>query len=86
MKKELLKQMVAFNKTAFDSTFSLLMMLQSQMEEMADLYIRQISDIPEEGKKAVNEWIEVYKRSCRDLQEAVRVNFEKVEDFFSRMK
>lgn len=78
--------MVAFNKTAFDSTFSLLMMLQSQMEEMADLYIRQISDIPEEGKKAVNEWIEVYKRSCRDLQEAVRVNFEKVEDFFSRMK
>jgi hypothetical protein len=41
---------------------------------------------PEEGKKAVIEWMKAYKKGCDDFKNIVDENFKKVETFFNEPK
>jgi len=41
---------------------------------------------PEEGRKAIAEWMKTYKKGCEDFQNTVDENFKKVEDFFAENK
>lgn len=86
MPKKIFKQMIIFNKTAFDSSFSVISALQEQTELMLNLYIERLAGFPEEGKKTINEWVEVYNKGIRDFQAAVNDSFKKVDDFFEISK
>ena len=81
--KQIAKQMVQFNKTAFDNTFNTMTVLQEHTEKMVDNYLEQSAGIPAEGKKAVTDWIKAYKRGREDFKAAVDDNYKKVEDFFA---
>ena len=78
--------MVIFNKNAFDSTFSVISSLQSQTERMLNISLDKATGFPEEGKKAMNEWIEVFNKGSRDFQNAVHESFKKVDNFFEISK
>ena len=41
---------------------------------------------PEEGKKAISEWMKAYKKGCDDFKNIVDENFKKVDDFFKEPK
>ena len=84
--KQLLKQMIDFNKAAFDNSFNAMVMLQEQTERMANTVLEQATWLPEEGKKAINEWVAAYKKGREDFKKTVDANFKKVEDFFTGSK
>jgi len=60
-----------------------MIMLQEQSQKMFEMYLDQTQGFPEEGKKAVQEWIKAYKKGGEDFKAAVDESFKKVEDFFT---
>jgi polyhydroxyalkanoate synthesis regulator phasin len=65
---EMLKQMLDFNKKAYESGLKNLSMCQEQMEKMIDLYIDQTVVMPEQGKKAAKELASMYKKGFDDFK------------------
>ncbi len=80
--KETVKQMIQYNKTVFENTFSSLAMLQDQMEKTMDMFLKQSSWLPEEGKKVVEEYARAYKKARENFKNSVDESFKKVEGFF----
>ena len=77
--KDLLRQMVGFNKAAFEKSFNTMLMLQEQMERMSRVYVDQATGISAETKNAVNEWTQLYKKGLTDFKAMIDANFKKVE-------
>ena len=50
--KTIFKQMVDFNKGAFNNAFNAMVMVQDQNETLANTMLNQASWMPEEGKKS----------------------------------
>lgn len=82
--KQIAKQMIDFNKTAFDNSFEAMTVLQDQAEKMVNAIIEQNTMIPAEGKKALADWISSYKKGRKDLKTAADESFKKVEAFFGQ--
>jgi polyhydroxyalkanoate synthesis regulator phasin len=80
--KVMLKQMVEFNKSTFDNSFKAMVMLQEQTEKMVNTMLGQATWLPEEGKKALKDWVKSYKKGRDDFKKLVDESFKKVEDFF----
>lgn len=80
--KKMAKQMIDFYKSTFNNSFSALLMIQEQMERMTSMFLEQTTAFPEEGKKALNEWLKAYKKGCEEFKKAVDENFKRVESFF----
>jgi polyhydroxyalkanoate synthesis regulator phasin len=81
--KQIVKQMIQFNKTAFDNTFNAMIVMQEQTEKMIGTYLEQAPMIPAEGKKTIADWMKSYKKSREDFKAAAEANYKKVEDFFA---
>ncbi len=82
--KQVAKQMVEFNKTAFDNSFKAMTMVYEQNEKMIEAFLGQASWMPAEGRKALQDWMESYKKGCQDFKKIVDDNYAKVEGFFSK--
>ena len=80
--KQVAKQMIAFNKTAFDNNFNAMKALHEQTERIVNRFWEKSPMFPEEGKKAIAEWMNSYKKGCDDFKNMVDDNFIKVDDFF----
>lgn len=81
--QQIFKQMLEFNKLAFNNSFNAMTMFQEQMEKMANAMIGQSAWLPEEGRRAVDEWLKSYKRGREDFKKVVDQGFEKMESFFT---
>lgn len=81
--KKLFKQMLDFQKATFDNSFGAMTTLQEQGEKMVNAFLDQARWLPEEGRKAIANWINTYKDGRIKFKEAVEDNFKKVEKFFS---
>lgn len=81
--KQIAKQIIQFNKTAFDNTFDAMTVLQEQTEKMITMYLDQAPLLPAEGKKAIYDWLKAYKKGRADFKAAVDENYKKVEEFFA---
>lgn len=86
MQKKFLKQMITFNKTALDNSFSVISALQAQTERMLGIYLEKATGFPEEGKKAMDEWIEAFNKGNRDYRNAVHEHFRKLDNLFEISK
>ena len=84
--KQLLKQMIDFNKAGFDSAFSTMIMLQEQMERTARIYLEQATGISAETKSAINEWTKMYRKGLDDFKHMMDDGFKKVDSLFSQGK
>ncbi|MBP7340765.1 MAG: hypothetical protein PHG54_05945 [Smithellaceae bacterium] len=80
--KQIAKQMIVFNKTAFDNNFRAMQALHEQTERLVNKFWEKSPLFPEEGKKAISDWMTAYKKGCDDFRNIVDDNFKKVEDFF----
>jgi hypothetical protein len=81
--KQIAKQMIQFNKTAFDNTLDAITVLQEQTEKLIATYLNQAPLLPAEGKKAIMDWIKAYKKGREEFKVAVYENYKKVEEFFT---
>jgi len=82
--KQIAKQMIQFNKTAFESSFSTLTMMYEQNEKMLDTFLNQATGLPEEGKKVIKDWMAAYSKGCQDFKKIVDENYAKVEEYFDK--
>ena len=76
--KQMMKQMLEMNKLAYDSTFQNIIALQEQTQTMTNNLIAQATWLPEEGKKAIDEWVATYKKGREDFKKLVDDAFENV--------
>jgi hypothetical protein len=81
--KQMTKQVIEFNKKAFDNTFDAMTALQDQVEKVMRMFLDQSPWFPEEGKKVIGEWVKAYQKGRNDFKEAVDTNYKKVEAFFA---
>jgi polyhydroxyalkanoate synthesis regulator phasin len=79
--KVIFKQMVDFNKGAFNNALNAMVMVQDQNETLANTMLNQATWMPEEGKKAVQEWVETFKKGREEYKKTVDEAFKKVEGF-----
>ena len=80
--KLIARQMIQFNKTAFDNSFNAMTMVYEQSEKMLGTFLQQATWLPEEGKKAIETWMQTYKKGCEDFKKLADENYQKVEAFF----
>jgi len=77
--ERLAKQVIGFHRTAFDNSFNSIAMLQEQTEKMFNTSLGRSFHIPEEGRRMIDGWWELYKTGCNDFKKAVDENFEKMD-------
>jgi len=82
--KQMLGQMIKFNKTIFDNAFKAMQMAQDQGEKMISSLVDQASWLPEDGKKTITDWVKAYQKGCNDFKENVDQQYQKVEDFLTK--
>lgn len=80
--KQIVKQMLDFNKSSFNNAFNAMVMVQNQAEAMSNSLLEQATWIPEEGKKAVHEWIKACKKGREEYKKLVDDAYQKVENLF----
>ena len=81
--KQIAKQMIQFNKTAFENSFNAMTMVYEQNEKMLGAFLDQATWLPEDGRKAITDWMASCKKGCEDFKKLVDENYQKVEDFFA---
>jgi hypothetical protein len=81
--KQIARQMMEFNKTAFDNSFSAMSALQDQTEKLVLGFLDKAAWFPEEGKKAINDWVISYKKGREDFKAAADESYKKVADYFA---
>jgi len=79
--KQILKQMVDFNKGAFNNAYNALVMVQDQNETLASTLLNQATWLPEEGKKAIRDWVDAFKKGREEYKKSVDEAFRKVEEY-----
>lgn len=82
--KQITKQMIQFNKNAFDNSFKAMDMMSEQSEKMIDTMLSQATWMPEEGKKAIKDWVAAYRSGCTEFKKMVEDNYAKVEANFEK--
>jgi len=82
--KNMMKEMVDFNKMAFDNLFNAMNILQDQMEKIVSMYPEKAPWFPEEGKKLITDWVKDYKKGRDDFKAIVDDNYKKAEQFFAK--
>ena len=81
--KQILKQMVEFNQTAFNNAFNAMTLLQDQFERVAKTGLEQATWLPAEGRKAIENYTETYKSACQTFKQKVDESYKQVEKTFA---
>ena len=81
--RQMMKQMFDFNKTAVDKTFAALTVMQDQAEKMFNLWVDQNKWFPEDGKKAMAEWVKTCKKGRDEFKAKVDEGYKKIEEYFA---
>ena len=81
--KQIAKQMVDFNKKAFDASFEAMAAMQEQTEKMVTTMMQQSQFFPDEGNKLITDWLKTYKKGREEFKASANENFKKVDAFFS---
>jgi polyhydroxyalkanoate synthesis regulator phasin len=81
--KMMFKQMLDFQKATFDNSFKAMSTIQEQGEKMVDRFIETATWMPEEGKNAVQNWMNAYKKGREEFITTVEKNYDKVQEYFS---
>jgi hypothetical protein len=79
-------QMVRFQKTLFENSFDTVCAIQDQTEEMTNNVLDQMAWIPEEGVKAFQDSVDIYKKARDSYKKAVEEGFDKLEEIVQNGK
>jgi hypothetical protein len=80
---QITKQMMELNKGAFDNSFKAMIMLQEQTEKYVFSFLEKATWMPEEGKKAINGWLDAYIKGRESLKTYSDENYKKAMDYFT---
>ena len=66
----------------FENTFNIIAMIQNQTESATSTLLERATWLPEEGKKAINDWIEACKKGRQDYRKMIDEGFDNMKKFF----
>ncbi|PIE71917.1 MAG: hypothetical protein CSA22_00430 [Deltaproteobacteria bacterium] len=79
---KLAKQILDFQKTAFDNTFNAIVSLQGQTEKITTKLMGQAPALPKEGRKVMEEWQAAFKKNQDQFKKSVEQGFDQMQLFF----
>jgi polyhydroxyalkanoate synthesis regulator phasin len=82
--KEILSQMVQFNKTIFDNAFKAMQMAQDQGEKLITSMVDQATWLPEDGRKTITNWVQAYQKGVKEFKNHVDQQYQKVEEYLDK--
>ena len=82
--RQITKGMIEFNKSVLDNTFSAISTIQDQSAKMFTDFMDKANWLPDDGKKAINDWLAAYKKGRDDFKTATDEKYEKVAKYFLR--
>ncbi|MBN1365964.1 MAG: hypothetical protein JW976_14240 [Syntrophaceae bacterium] len=77
--KEIMKQMIDVQKKSFDNFFSTIVLYQSQTEKLFKTFVESMPGMGDEGRKAVEQWSDAFKKTIDDLKRAVNNGYTRIE-------
>jgi len=83
--KQIAKQMMELNKAIFDNTFKSMAFLQDQTEKLVFRITEKTPWIPDEGKRAINEWVNSYKKGIEYFKSCTDETYKKAIDYFNNV-
>lgn len=78
-----LKQMMQTSKMAFDYNFTMMMGAYEQNKLLMYTMLNQATDIPDETRTAIEEWLQGYRKGCENLKKMTDDGYKIVEDGLS---
>jgi len=76
-------QVVDYQKSLFENSFSFLDATQKQGQRLVDLAFENNSLLPENSKETYTQWVDFVKQGTETYKEFVETNFDKVKEFFA---
>ncbi len=73
---ELTKEMLDFQKSVFDNSYSALLLAQMQAENVANAMYMQAQWIPEEAKRLIDQMTQALKKGQKDFKEIADQNYD----------
>lgn len=82
--KELIKQIIEFNRTTFNNSYDTALMIGNQAESITNSFMEAHPEIvPDASRKIYDEWSASVKKGFTDLQDNINTGFNKFEDYFT---
>ncbi len=80
--KVMVRQMMEFNKTAFDNGFAVMVTMQEQAEKIAATFLDQAHWLPAEGKKIAGQWMGACKQGREGFKNTMDESYGKLSTLF----
>jgi hypothetical protein len=77
----MIKQIMDFNKKAFDDSFNTVVAVQEHAEKMVHDFWEKSTFFPEERKRAFGDWVSTYKSGLDEFKANADSRFKLVEDY-----
>lgn len=84
--QQIIREMIKFNKLVLDNTFNAISTIQDQSARMFTDFMDKANWLPDDGKKAINDWVSAYKKGRIDFKTATDEKYEKVANYFLRQE
>ena len=81
---EFTKQIVEYQKAAFNSGFNIIAKLQDQAETTAATFLEKTWGVPKDSQKIFNQWSEVFRKGRNDFKNMIDQNFNAIENLFGQ--
>jgi hypothetical protein len=78
------KQIMEFNKSTFDNNFKAMMLMQDQTQRLASSFVEKAAWLPDEGKKAINDWMKSYQKGVEGFKAASDESYKIISQVFSK--
>ena len=75
-RQEMLKKVVEFQKTSFDTTYDMISGMQDQTQNMVKQILDKTPAIPEKNLQTFTEWIETCKKNRQAFKTTMDNNFD----------
>jgi hypothetical protein len=84
--EKLAKQMIGFQKTAFNHTFDMVMAVRDQSEKITCSWCEKNGILPDQSKKVMLEWGHVIKKNLEEYKKVINDGFNTIESCFDFSK
>ncbi|THB80763.1 MAG: hypothetical protein D3926_05445 [Desulfobacteraceae bacterium] len=83
---QMMARILDYQKTVFDTSFSVIASIQDQTNEMMNTVCENATVIPESNKKACTHWTEFFKQNRANFKDYVDTSFNRIKEFFEDPK
>ena len=77
--KKMVKQMIEVNLATFNNVFDSMVLIQDQFESIAMKAMDQSGVVPEEGRRAIEGWVNVLKDGRKNIKSHIDSSLQQAE-------